>query len=378
MSAADWLPDRRLLHLDGTEADKVTLPGPQIDEEHPARLDGVIVCGADAVAAAAGLRLRRPDLVVVAEPEAFASAYATADAPFALPTDQLFPYTLSDSIRDQLLTGAPFALTPSGYVRSTAPEALKAIVEQANEIVTNKLILAVPIEESWLMASRCRQLIAILKRSQHPVVIALGSEKKPLNTERARGLVTLLDSVQGIGIIRADHLVGLEALARSSGPVAFGLIPSRRRITPPNTTGSSHFKYDRRQHVLHPLFHRYLSAPTADQWFTNTPPLPGKAPCCGGRRLIPFDDDPNSKLAAKNHNARTMLMLASRIHGGRAERLAALATMYYDAADRHVDWSSITGQQLNVPDEQQSLAAQGTPQPASARTGSQGTATTAP
>jgi hypothetical protein len=372
MSAISWLPDRRLLHLDAKEAGTVDLPRFDADDEHPIRIDGVIICGKGAASAATGLRQRRPDVVVLVEPKAFASAFATADEPFALPTDTLFPYSLADAVNDQILNGAPFALTPSGYVRSTAPEALKAIVEQANQLTTDKLIVAVPLEESWLMASRCTQLIAILKRCVHPVVISLGSERKPLNNERARGLVTVLDKVEGIGVMRADHLVGLEALARSSGCATFGLIPSRRRITPPAKTGSSFFNHDRRQHLFHRCFHRYLSAPTGDQWFANTSAPICAEQCCKGRRTDPF---PVAELvAAKNHNACTMLVLASVINGTRSERLATLAAIYYDAAVEHVKWSTLTGQELKVPEEQAALASQGTPRPASVRTGSPGTA----
>lgn len=371
-SAASWLTDRRLLHLDSKEADALELPRFDTHDEHPIRIDGVIVCGKDAVSAASRLRQRRPDLVVLVEPEAFASAFATAGEPFALPTDTLFPYSLADAVNDQMLNGAPFALTPSGYVRSTAPEALKAIVEQANQLTTDRVIVAIPLEESWLMASRCTQLIAILRRCVHPVVISLGSERKPLNNERARGLVTVLDSVEGIGVMRADHLVGLEALARSSGCAAFGLIPSRRRITPPAKTGSSFFNHDRRQHVLHRCFHRYLSAPTGDQWFANTAAPICAEQCCKGRRTDPFPVA--DAIAAKNHNACTMLVLATLISGTRSERLATLAAIYYDAAVEHLNWSTLTGQKLKVPEEQMALASQSTPRKASVRTSSPGTA----
>ena len=129
-SAAAWLRGRRLLHLDADEANTLDLPGTEQNAHHSAHLDGIIICGARAVTAADDLRLRRPGLVVLVEPHVFATADATVESPFVLADDGLFDYTLESAVDDQLMNGAPFAIAPTGYVRSHSPEALKKIVNK--------------------------------------------------------------------------------------------------------------------------------------------------------------------------------------------------------------------------------------------------------
>jgi hypothetical protein len=366
ISAAKWLRCRRLVTVHADELDALDILH---DDRggHPT-LDGVIVVGSHATTAGRRLGVRRDDLTVLVEPSDFAGTNATAETPFVLPTGGLFDQTLPELVSERLANGQRYVLTPTGYLTAVNPAALKAVVEHANQIDTDKLIVTLPIDSAWLKPINVVQLTAVCNRSRHPLLVSLGANGEPLGTtEKADGLVKLLNSTEDVSLHRADHLVGLEALARTNGSASFGTIPSRRRITPPGQTGFASNKTEKRPHIYFPMLNRFVRGNISRDWFANTEP-PICDTCCDRRALDTFRDSPVDHTAAMNHNVAAMLTKANLLTGTRAERMAALASIYYDGDEAHVNWSGRTGRQIKVPDDQRRLSVLSSMSPTTGRT----------
>lgn len=353
LPAARWLLDRRLVQADADEVkDLDLLMGETADRSS---LDGVILTGKHAPHTARGLRRTRPELMVLVEPSSFASEYASEDEPFVLPKDGLFATPLEELITQQLDNGEPYALTPTGYISNIDADALKAVINQGNQLDTERLVITVPIDSGWLKQSHVRQLTAVLRRSRHPLLVSLGAKGDPLDSaEKARGLVELM-TIENISFARVDHLVGLEALARTTGAASFGTIPSRRRITPPREKGQAFFKRSKVPYVYVKPLHRFMSGDTRKETYANTSP-PTCDDCCDGRQLDSFTDKPHDIVAAMNHNISSLIAVAAMLTGTADERRSKLASLYYDVAMEHVRLSALTGRRINVPIEQQMLA----------------------
>lgn len=349
--ASQWLRERRLVTLHEDEVDSLQLLTRRNDQSG-STIDGLVLVGANATTTARGVRARYPDLMVLVEPKPTASALATAEAPFVLPMDGLFQPSLADLIVDRLANEDDYALTPTGYVSLVEPDGLKAIVDQANAIETERLIVTLPLESGWLKSTHRDQLIAIMNRSRHPLLVSLGSKGDPLDSsEKADGLVVLLGETDNVSFTRADHLVGMEVFARSASAVAFGTIPSRRRTTPPGTRGYASDKTERRPHIYFPTLHRFMRGGFARQLFANTPPPSCDQGCCG-RPLDEFRDTPEDHTAAMNHNISKLIAGAARITGTYQRRLDVLQQMYEEAEAEHRIWAGRIGRPLKVPSDQ--------------------------
>lgn len=368
LSADKWLRDRRLVTISAEEVGSLALLSDP-DAQAVAQLDGVILTGAKAPDTARQLRRKHPTTAVLVEPYDTAKAIATADAPFVLPTGGLFELSLAELVAGQLANGDTYVLTPTGYLTNVDPDALRAVVEQANAIDTDRLLVTIPLDSGWLKSSHRQQLIAILSRSRHPLLVSLGAEGEPLDSgDKAEGLVSLVTHVENVSFTRADHLVGMEVLARSSGSVAFGTIPSRRRTTPPGKGGFASDKTERRPHLYYPTLHRFIRVKIAGQLFANTPPPPCGGVCCHGRALDEFRDTPDDHDAAMNHNMTSLLARSMDITGTRKERLDALQQLYVDAETEHRRMEALIGRTLSVPDDQHRLGQLSGGVPATART----------
>jgi len=367
LSAAEWLRSRLLVTISDDEVTSLKL---LTDSEYQAvPLDGVILTGAKAPTTARDLRAKHPTTTVLVEPNLTAKALATPDAPFVLPTGGLVDPTFAEAVAEQLASTNSYVLTPTGYLSILEPGALRAVFQQANQIDTDRLIVTVPLDSGWLKSTYREQLIAILNSSRHPLLISLGADGEPLGSiDKSEGLVALLTHVENPSFTRADHLVGMEVLARSNGSVAFGTIPSRRRTTPPGKTGFSADKTEKRPHAYYPTLHRFIRGKISRQLFANTAPPPCDCPCCERRPLEAFADSPNDHIAAMNHNMATLLVKAMNITGTSRDRMLALQAIYVDAENMHRRWENILGRTLAVPDDQHRLGQLSGGVPATART----------
>lgn len=344
----EWLVDRRLLHVNVDEFPVVAdLVG----------LDGVVLTGKNSESVAMQLRRSGTALTVLVEAVPSSAAFASVENPFVLPeADSMFPMTLETYVAERLAAGDPYVLSPTGYVAANDPASLKAVVLRANKVSTDRMLLVLPIDGAWLKESHRRQLIAVIRRSEHPVALVLGATQNPLDVGRSSGLVEVLRELPDVSLLRADHLSGVEAAARSNGMVAVGLIPSRRRITPPQKQGNSYFRHDRRPQLYGPGVHRILAAATRDEWYANTP-APTCSVCCGGRSFDGFDDSAGDKLLGARHNATCLLGLMTSMRGSLAQRVERLANLYETSVGGHEAQSKAMRRQLRVPPEQVRLGA---------------------
>jgi hypothetical protein len=275
-----------------------------IDPRH----GGLVVRGGHAASTVASVRNAHPTMTLLIEPESASTYQATADEPF-LPADEgLFPLSLADSLAGQRQAGASLVITPSGQVDAGDAPALKAIVNQANALDDADLLTLVPVSDRWLTPPDIDQLVAVLKRSRHPVLLGLvNSTDDPLIRQGAvDGYARLASEVPGIVMWRTD-LSGLGALAHGAVAAVIGQRPSQRRYAKVGVTSRSSKLADRTPHVLLPELLRYSRAQQMrTEWFATSPSLNCTCTYCHGRDLDRFDKSPEAHAAAYLHNLRAL------------------------------------------------------------------------
>lgn len=351
-SAMDRTRDQRLFHVSVAEAPSVAMLG----------VDGLIVTGAGATTTANAIRHVRPGMLVLVETADASRGFATADRPFLLADeDGLYadqPTSLAAYVAARLSLGDEYVLTPTGYLQNFDADALMSVVNELNTLGSDRVIGVIPADSGWLKPNRVHQLIGILQRCDYPLMLELGHTKNPLETAaKANGLITVLEALPTIGVGRADHLAGFEVAARSSGPVSTGLIPSRRRVTPPSERGQSYFARERRPQPWYPKIHRFVAMPTMETWHDQVPADDCTcAQCAPGRKPTDFGSTPDEHLAAAVHAAANLADLYRTISGPPNRRLRALTKIYAQATKGCADLSTLLKQTITVPKEQSTLA----------------------
>jgi hypothetical protein len=295
------LQDRVLLMASTPTDDDVA----EIDPRH----GGLVASGKQAASTVTSLRNGYPTMTLLIEPTSASTYQASADEPFLLPADDgLFPLSLGDCLTGQRQAGASLVITPSGQVDAGDAPALKAIVNQANALDDADLLTLVPVSDSWLAPPDIDQLVAVLKRSRHPVLLGLvNSTDDPLSRQGAvAGYARLASEVPGIVMWRTD-LSGLGALAHGAVAAVIGQRPSQRRYAKVGVTSRSSKLADKTPHVLLPELLRYSRAQQMrTEWFATSPSLNCTCEYCRGRDLDRFDKSPEAHEAAYLHNL-TML-----------------------------------------------------------------------
>jgi len=372
LTAAQWLQDRRMLLLHTDEVQHIP--------DALRSVGGLVLTGAEAAHVGRQLRLHSPGLPLLVQVESPTRGFATPSDPYLFGCDnELFPIDLANYVKAQLDCGNEYVLSPTGFLPSHDRAALRAVLTTSNAVESDRLIVTLPIDASWLRPNRVRQLAAVVQRCKHPVAIALGSDSKPLDTDTAGGLLYLLAMSPTISVLFADHLVGCEVAARSRGMVAVGLVPSRRRVTPPGEQPKSFRSERRRPHVLHEPLHRVLGPKTVDDWWANST-APACGSCCTNVSLADYTNSSADLAAALLHNAAsTLRMLASVSVGSTTDRVLALADRYERAELEHERVSLQLKRRIRPEPAQQVLARKALGQRATiARTAAQQTATAVP
>jgi hypothetical protein len=284
----------------------------------PAR-GGVVVTGSRAHTMAARLHLSHPHLPVLIEPASGRQHLATADQPFLLqtggaqgPADALWSPTLAEVLAEQRAAHPTLVITPSGQVDVGDSAALKAVVRGANEVTDDDVATLVVVSNAWLTAAWVRQLCAVLRDSEHPILLGLiDSKGDPLARKGAvEGYRRVLGEVPDVVAWRTD-LSGLGALAHGALATAVGQRPSLRRYSKVGSTGFASNAADRSPHVLLPeLLHFSTAQRMRAEWFASAAPLTCARPCCRGRALDRFDASDEAVAAAHMHNTLALRELA--------------------------------------------------------------------
>jgi hypothetical protein len=283
----------------------------EIDPRH----GGLVVSGTRAGSTVGSLRNFYPTMTLLIEPASASSYQATADAPFLLENqDRLFPVTLADCLDGQRQAGVSRVITPSGQVDAGDSAALKAIVNQANELDDPDLLTLLVVADSWLTPPWVDQLAAVVRRSRHQVLLGLvNSADDPLSREGAvAGYARLAAQAPSVVMWRTD-LSGIGALAYGAVAAVIGQRPSQRRYARWDARAHASRLGDKTPHVLLPGLLRYSRAQQMrTEWFATSPSLSCSCRHCDGRDLDRFDKSDPAHAEAYLHNLSVMNMLVGQ------------------------------------------------------------------
>jgi hypothetical protein len=265
-----------------------------------------------------------PGLPLFREPVAPSQYTATAAAPFDLSDPgELFGLTLDQVLDGQRAGGASGAITPTGFIPPGDADPMKAAVEAANLLDREDAVLWMPCHYRWACEPGVAQLIAIARRSRHPVALSLSDPKNPLDHKGVPlGLRRVVAEVPGLIPWRID-LAGIDALAHGARATAIGILPSTRHITEPGTRGYASKPGEKAPHIFLTDMLRFVRADRMrDDWFASTPAPTCDCAVCAGQPVDRFDRTDRSRLAGHLHNVVELTDLHARLlQAGQSRRL---------------------------------------------------------
>lgn len=285
------------------------------------RHSGFLVTGHEGLPLTIAAERARGGETVLLDPARYETAFASGPQPFHVPRDctgqlELLPEgrSLSAFLDRQLtVSGAPLALTPTGYLARGAREALRTAARSVRyETDEDSTVLVLPLDSGWLAdEADVRFLIRELRPVTALKAFVLGADRNPLKRVSAtRSLRSLLSEVPGVALIRTD-LAGLDAIAHDAVFAAIGTRSSLRHARPP---GEAFFgATGRPAHVLHPLLLRYSRCSVLTEKYRSCRPPVCDCEVCQGQSLTRFPDTEQGALEAERHNAAVVYALAKRI-----------------------------------------------------------------
>jgi hypothetical protein len=293
----------RLLTISGSEA---AAAAPLMD---PAR-GGLVLVGKKP-APLAQLTAAYPEVLLMREPTS-ARTVATPEAPFDLPPDDglLAAPDLSGILDGQREAGAAAAITPTRYFPSDSGAAMEAAVRVANSLYRRDMLLWIPCEWKWAGEARVARLIAILRRSRHPVALSLADRQDPLAHKGVpAGLRRIAQQVDGLVLWRTD-LAGIDAMVHGASAMAVGVLPSQRHLTEAGGAAFAARPDDKTPHVFVRHLLRYVQArKMQERWFASIPAPVCECRICSGRPLDRFTGSPEDRTAAHLHNVAELMTL---------------------------------------------------------------------
>jgi hypothetical protein len=255
----------------------------------PAQASGLALRGPQAEARVRQLRDEGFDGVLLIDSESYERAAATAEEPFVLPQDELFPVTLDQFLQRQLDRGATAALTPTGYLRAGDSDALKSAANAVAALGRHDVMLSAPIDIAWLTEDHIGLLIAVLARLTTPKAVYLGGQFDPLERYQAAvaNLRRLVAEAGHVAVLRTD-LTGIDVLTHGAFAASIGTGGSLRHIVPFGERAQSVDANDPSPSVLFPELMAFFRGSKLAKRFANTRPPMCSCAVCDGRRLDTF------------------------------------------------------------------------------------------
>jgi hypothetical protein len=293
---------------------------------------GQIITGANAVETVRKIRRAIPDRPLLAEPISLEKHNATLTEPFMLPGEGLFRTTLNDVLDEQRNAGATIAVTPTGFIQAGDEDVLREVIEQANGLERTDIAVGLALHTEFLREQNLPTLIAIAKRSVHPLLVGFGAQDNPLKTEWAlRGHDRFFTEVRAFN--HRTDMAGFHAISRGALGASIGVIPSYRRFTPPEFKGQSRNPKDRTPHVFFTDLLRFVQGSVLHRTYFASAPAPD---CwcepCDGKPLDRFiNGGTPEKQECGFHNAASIGTIHDRIDWSdpaawwKSERAAAAA-----------------------------------------------------
>ncbi|WP_143466806.1 hypothetical protein [Lentzea kentuckyensis] len=262
--------------------------------------------------------------VVLVDPAAYENHLATPEAPFWFPEDQLLPMTLDEQLNQQLIAGAPAAITPTKFVTAGDTDSLKAAARQVKALGRNDVIFAVPLDVSLLDRRYIRQVTAILVDAECPIGLVLGGQLDPLDQAARRIIPNLRMLAATVDLLpmRTDfNAFDLVAHGAFAGAVGTGG-KVRHAVEPPQP--DEFIVRDQSPSVLVPELMCWWRGSKLMKIFGARQNLVPQCPCdvCGGQRLSRLQrrSDWNEAMA---HSVATWSPYAENLIGAPTMRLRA-------------------------------------------------------
>lgn len=268
-----------------------------------APMSGLVLTGTDSATQLAKIRRAWPDLIIAHDPESYREINATGDAPFLLPTAGLFgPVDLDETLDQQRVMGASFAVTPTGHLAFEDSLSLKAAVVKSAELTRTDTVVHFPLDARWLKPSHIAEVIEAIRNSPHPVGISLAHNQDPLTIAGvAEGLQRIARLDEPVILFRTD-LAGLDFLARGGMAATVGATSTLRHGIAPHMRGRKINVADQRTNLLwRPLLH-YIRPSYLEDLHANAPQPTCNCGACCGRTLNRFDTSTAGQKEAKVHN----------------------------------------------------------------------------
>jgi hypothetical protein len=266
---------------------------------------GLVVSSTRGINGAHAVHATLPGLILAADPKERDEQAATVEAPIALPKGDLFgDATLDEVVSGQFASGADVGVIPGRYVHAEDSDSLRALIQKANVLDRDDVILRLQCAHTWVRPESAAQFVALLKRSRHPVALSLGHRADPLEEKGVpAGLHMVVSCLPGLIIWKTD-LAGIDAIARGALATAIGVVPSLRHACPPGGPGRAIDKADRTPKIFLPRLLRYVrTSYLHDAWFASVEPWSCDCRSCEGRAVDSFTGSKDDLLQAATHNA---------------------------------------------------------------------------
>ncbi|GIT78496.1 hypothetical protein LLS1_01650 [Leifsonia sp. LS1] len=313
---------------------------------------GAFLVGEEASKYVLQIRRANPGLPLIVEPRALRRHWASATEPFqGEGTEGAFQLDL-DAELDRQRMSSDLAITPTGQIRKGDSAALKAALAGANALDREDVLFALPTSAGWLSDELLtRQLIAVINRSRHPVLLAFTDPTNPVGSmSRARAYRRIfMEATVPVVAYRAD-LVGFDALAHGALASAIGSYPSLRRLTPVGGRGSSIDPEDMSPHMLITDMLRFVrSTHMRREWFPNAASIKCFCVICRGDDLDRLHGSEEERRIGHNHNVVAVDNLFSGyLNLDGAGRRALWARQTAGALDTYPQLESHIGRSVKV------------------------------
>lgn len=307
-SYVDRVVSGRVFTMAGSET---MATAPHVNLEH----SGMVLSGPTALVMAPHLHARHPGMVFMIEPMS-GKTMASKERPLILEMqDSLFPPTVEEMLQGQRLAGAAAGVIPAGFVDVGDSDALKAVLGAAQRIERDDLILPIFAHQKWMAPEHIGQLIAVAKRSEHRVALALGAKQgDPLAMKGGvEGYRRFFGEVEGAIPWRTD-LAGFDAYAHGARCAVIGQIPSLRRMDVPGTRPFSSNPADKSPHLLSPNLLRFTrSSEMHVKWFASSEPWTCSGPGGAVRAVDSFTGSDEDRLDAHLVNLAAIDAMAAEV-----------------------------------------------------------------
>lgn len=272
---------------------------------------GLVIGGTGMFASVRRIRAAFRDLFIMCDPPESGKYFATAEDPFPLGPSAahdglVAPPTLAERLTDQRSHGASVAVTPTGYIRAGERDALKAVIDQSNQLDRDDTVVLLPLDYQWLRDDLLKMLIGATKRSRHPLAVTLGdSTNDPMSHPRILDGARTLCSLDTTPMFHRTDLAGFHLMARGALSVSIGTIGSKRRAVVVGKDGFSP-STNRGATVLVAELARFKrSLDMHYDWFGSRNPYTCSCSVCNGAPIDRFETYDSAE--ASQHNAAGLL-----------------------------------------------------------------------